>query len=116
MTDALSGNLLFMERRAGYFTLPDDLLSRLTAEAALSVFSYFIIVRAEYDFMRRRFCYTAYSDLFAPTPDGVEPPTYDITVIEQEDGDIRVEANRADREGFPVGKSGFVFVSLKAKE
>ena len=72
--------------RVGEFFLSDRLLQN-NPDAVMALMGKMIVVRCEHDFARQGFLYTAYSELFEKTVQGLVIPRYDIVI---EDGQIKV--------------------------
>jgi hypothetical protein len=63
--------------RPGRIEISDELLSEPEAREAIGkIFSNFLPVRAEHDYMRNVLMYWGYSELFDEAECGIEPPMY----------------------------------------
>lgn len=89
-------NQLMKENRAGTFTINSQLLRWVDHRTLTAVFGHFIIARAEFMFFEQKFLYEALSELFEPVEEGQRIPHYLITIIEEVDGSVRVEAQKGE--------------------
>ncbi len=92
--DNVEENTLIIENRVGAFLVRTDVLRVLPDDLLRSVFSHFLIVRAEALFYSASIRYCAYSPLFAPVEEQDEPPIYEI-IVNGIDEDMTVEVRTA---------------------
>ncbi len=89
-------NRLMKENRIGTFSINSQLLRWVDHRTLTAAFGHFIIARAEFMFLEQKIWYEALSELFEPVEEGNRMPHYLITIIEDVDGSVRVEAQKGE--------------------
>jgi hypothetical protein len=89
-------NKLMKENRIGTFSINSQLLRWVDHRTLTAAFGHFIIARAEFMFLEQKIWYEALSELFEPVEEGQRLPHYLITIIEEVDGSVRVEAQKGE--------------------
>ena len=98
-------NQLMKEGQIGTFSINSQLLRYVDHRTLTAVFGHFIIARAEFMFLEQKIWYEALSELFEPVEEGNRMPHYLVTIIEEVDGSVRVDAQK--REDWQQGNYGF---------
>lgn len=89
-------NQLMKEGQIGTFSINSQLLRYVDHRTLTAVFGHFIIARAEFMFLEQKIWYEALSELFEPVEEGNRMPHYLVTIIEEVDGSVRVEAQKGE--------------------
>ena len=87
---------IISRNQIGIFDIPTKMLNDGETDTILAVMGQMVIVKAECLYTPDVIRYTAFSELFEPVECYLEPPRYDIQIVTESGGEVKIIALRRE--------------------